>query len=60
MNFSDLVNQIKNNKSYLCVGLDWDINKIPKHLKGEILRALEHARRKGKDIPVDFEHRFFK
>ena len=36
------------------------VDKIPKHLKGEILRALEHARRKGKDIPVDFEHRFFK
>ena len=33
MNFSDLVNQIKNKKSYLCVGLDSDINKIPKHLR---------------------------
>ena len=33
MNFSDLVSQIKNKKSYLCVGLDSDINKIPKHLR---------------------------
>ena len=33
MNFSDLVNQIKNKKSYLCVGLDSDFNKIPKHLR---------------------------
>ena len=33
MNFSDLVNQIKNKKSYLCVGLDSDINKIPNHLR---------------------------
>ena len=29
----NLVNQIKYKKSYLCVGLDSDINKIPKHLR---------------------------
>ena len=33
MNFSDLVNQIKNKKTYLCVGLDTDIEKIPHHLR---------------------------
>lgn len=33
MNFSDLVNQIKNKKTYLCVGLDTDIEKIPQHIR---------------------------
>lgn len=28
-----LINQIKEKKSFLCVGLDTDINKIPKHLQ---------------------------
>ena len=32
MNFSEIVNQIKNKKTYLCVGLDSDLDKIPKHL----------------------------
>ena len=32
MNFSEIVNQIKNKKTYLCVGLDSDLEKIPKHL----------------------------
>ncbi|RAJ00333.1 orotidine-5'-phosphate decarboxylase [Chitinophaga skermanii] len=32
MNRQELVNLIKERKSYLCVGLDTDINKIPKHL----------------------------
>lgn len=27
-----LVNQIKSKKSFLCIGLDTDLNKIPKHL----------------------------
>jgi orotidine-5'-phosphate decarboxylase len=29
---NQLIQQIKQKKSYLCVGLDTDINKIPKHL----------------------------
>lgn len=29
-----LIDQIKSKKSYLCVGLDTDITKIPKHLQG--------------------------
>ncbi|MEI2711596.1 MAG: orotidine-5'-phosphate decarboxylase [Chitinophagaceae bacterium] len=33
MNKQYLVNQIKEKKSYLCVGLDTDITKIPKHLQ---------------------------
>lgn len=28
----ELINQIKHKRSFLCVGLDTDINKIPKHL----------------------------
>lgn len=32
MTRTDLFNQIKKKNSYLCVGLDTDINKIPKHL----------------------------
>ena len=33
MNIKELVEQIKLKKSFLCVGLDTDINKIPEHLK---------------------------
>ena len=32
MNYAQLVAQIKQKKSFLCVGLDPDINKIPSHL----------------------------
>jgi orotidine-5'-phosphate decarboxylase len=32
MNRSQLVDQVRRKKSYLCVGLDTDISKIPKHL----------------------------
>lgn len=32
MNRKELIEQIKIKKSFLCVGLDADINKIPKHL----------------------------
>ena len=32
MNRSELIAQIKTKKSFLCVGLDTDINRIPKHL----------------------------
>jgi len=32
MTTSQLVNQIKKKKSFLCIGLDVDLNKIPKHL----------------------------
>lgn len=31
----ELIDQIQNKKSYLCVGLDTDITKIPKHLLAE-------------------------
>ncbi|MDR2835652.1 MAG: orotidine-5'-phosphate decarboxylase [Bacteroidales bacterium] len=32
MNYSQIVNQIKLKKSFLCVGLDSEYNKLPKHL----------------------------
>ena len=32
MDKKELINQIKEKKSFLCIGLDTDINKIPKHL----------------------------
>ncbi len=35
MNRSELVQQIKSKKTYLCVGLDTDIAKIPVHLKDD-------------------------
>lgn len=35
MNRSELVEQIKKKNSYLCVGLDTDIEKIPDHLRSE-------------------------
>jgi orotidine-5'-phosphate decarboxylase len=34
MNHSDLFHLIQQKKSFLCVGLDSDLNKIPKHLLG--------------------------
>jgi orotidine 5''-phosphate decarboxylase, subfamily 2 len=33
MNIQQLITQVKQKKTYLCVGLDTDINKIPKHLQ---------------------------
>ncbi|MCM1312765.1 MAG: orotidine-5'-phosphate decarboxylase [Bacteroides sp.] len=35
MNRQELINQIREKKSFLCVGLDTDIKKIPEHLLGE-------------------------
>ena len=35
MNRAQLFEQIKKKRSYLCVGLDTDLNKIPKHLLKE-------------------------
>ena len=32
MNRQDIISQIKKIKSFLCIGLDTDINKIPRHL----------------------------
>jgi orotidine-5'-phosphate decarboxylase len=32
MTTQELINQIRQKKSFLCIGLDVDLNKIPKHL----------------------------
>ena len=32
MTRQELIDNIKRKKSYLCVGLDTDLNKIPKHI----------------------------
>ena len=34
MNKQELVKQIKEKRSFLCVGLDSDIKKLPAHLQG--------------------------
>ena len=36
MNKQELINNIKAKKSFLCVGLDPDIEKMPEHLKGNL------------------------
>ena len=35
MNRSELVNQIKTKRSFLCVGLDTDLKKVPQHILNE-------------------------
>lgn len=35
MNHSELVEQIRQKQSYLCVGLDTDITKLPQHLRSD-------------------------
>ena len=35
MSIIKLENQIKEKKSFLCIGLDIDLNKIPEHIKGK-------------------------
>ncbi|WP_394803752.1 orotidine 5'-phosphate decarboxylase / HUMPS family protein [Niabella hibiscisoli] len=41
MTRAELVQLIKDRRSYLCVGLDTDITKIPEHLKGKPDGVLE-------------------
>ncbi|MFT4094933.1 MAG: orotidine-5'-phosphate decarboxylase [Niabella sp.] len=41
MTRSELIQQIKSRKSYLCVGLDTDISKIPGHLRAHPEAAFE-------------------
>ena len=35
MNYNDLLYQINNKQTYLCVGLDSDFTKLPKHIQAE-------------------------
>jgi orotidine-5'-phosphate decarboxylase len=41
MHRNTLIQQIKEKKSYLCVGLDTDITKLPNHLKGRPTAVVE-------------------
>ncbi|HVX50165.1 MAG TPA: orotidine-5'-phosphate decarboxylase [Chitinophagaceae bacterium] len=41
MNRLQLIEQIQQKKTYLCVGLDTDINKIPKHLQSHSSGVIE-------------------
>ncbi len=41
MNVTELVSEIKTKKSFLCVGLDTDINKLPSHLPKNSAGILE-------------------
>ena len=34
MTYNELFEQVKKKKSFLCVGLDSDIKKLPQHLMG--------------------------
>jgi len=43
MNFSEIVNQIKKKKSYLCIGLDTDIKKI--RIRDTIEQILENEKK---------------
>jgi orotidine-5'-phosphate decarboxylase len=46
--------QIKQKKSYLCVGLDTDINKIPKHLQQHIPNAFVEFNKAIIDATKDY------
>ncbi len=41
MNINKLIHQIEQKQSYLCVGLDTDINKLPLHIKGRTNAVIE-------------------
>lgn len=53
MNYSELFENIKKKQSFLCIGLDSDINKIPKHL----LKSEDPVFEFNKQI-VDSTHKF--
>ena len=49
MTYNELFEQVKKKKSFLCVGLDSDIKKLPQHLMGaedpvyEFMPFVEHG-----------------
>ena len=58
MTRNQLVEQIRLKKSYLCVGLDTDINRIPKHLQGHDDAVFEFNRQiidATKDLCVSYK-----
>lgn len=58
MTRKQLIEQIRNKKSYLCVGLDTDITKIPKHLQSHSNAVVEFNKQiidATKDICVSYK-----
>ncbi len=53
MNRIQLINRIKTTRSYLCVGLDTDVTKLPKHLKG-VPNAVFHFNKAIIDATKDY------
>jgi orotidine-5'-phosphate decarboxylase len=41
MNRQTLINQIKTKQSFLCVGLDTDITKLPKHFQSNATAVVD-------------------
>jgi len=50
MNKQQLFENIKRKKSFLCVGLDTDIKKIPEHLLKDLLIQQSDYRRNSRSV----------
>lgn len=55
MTRAQLIQTIKEKKSYLCVGLDTDIDKIPPHLHGDVLAFNQSIIDATKDYCVSYK-----
>ena len=55
MNRNELVEQIRTKQSYLCVGLDTDITKIPAHIKTEEDTIFAFNKKKEDQIQTSFQ-----
>lgn len=55
MNRQELISQIKQKQSYLCVGLDTDVEKMPAHLKGDVLAFNKAIIEATKDYCVSYK-----
>jgi orotidine-5'-phosphate decarboxylase len=55
MNRDTLINQIRQKQSFLCVGLDSDIEKIPAHLNGDVLAFNKSIIEATKDYCVSYK-----
>jgi len=55
MTRQELVHQIRQKQSYLCIGLDSDIEKIPPHLNGDVLAFNKAIIEATKDFCVSYK-----
>ena len=55
MNRQELISQIKQKQSYLCVGLDTDIEKMPPHLNGDVMAFNKAVIEATKDYCVSYK-----